>query len=108
MNKEEENTAFIKKKNYVLPSTDENNKPLCFICKKYGHISKYCHQNTQSNVQQNKKVAREKTQNNSPTTMTAESNMKMSKKHKYLQEVLVNGKPIKVYIDLEVQLTEKI
>ncbi|KAK9694818.1 hypothetical protein QE152_g33274 [Popillia japonica] len=28
-----------------LPARNEENKPLCFACKKYGHVSKYCSEN---------------------------------------------------------------
>lgn len=31
----------------MLPDRDADGKPLYFACKRYGHVSKYCHQRSE-------------------------------------------------------------
>ncbi|KAK9695111.1 Integrase zinc binding domain [Popillia japonica] len=70
-----------------LPARNEENKPLCFACNKYGHVSKYCSENQRQVLVTN-------------TVMSRSIVLRTRGKLKYFQEATLNGNPIKSYVDL--------
>lgn len=101
-----------------LPPRDVNDKPLCYRCKKYGHISKYCSFSNSNPMQsstsqpvcvsstvranENKTTIQKDTKRsennpdvcfNTVNTDAREANLK------YFQEALVNGHVVKAYLD---------
>ncbi|KAK9731967.1 hypothetical protein QE152_g13152 [Popillia japonica] len=90
-----------------LPPRNEEGKPLCFVCKRYEHVSKYFRQNIQN--QQNTASKRENAPESSETLVTSsreedkEGNLNREEDKegnlKYFKEALINGKPIQAYVD---------
>ncbi|GJQ78339.1 hypothetical protein Trydic_g22168 [Trypoxylus dichotomus] len=79
-----------------LPARNEDSKPLCFACEKYGHVSKYCSENQKlfkSNAEMTPKPQ-------VSSLAISNGNSSADPNLKYFQKTTLNGSPIKSYVDL--------
>lgn len=98
------------------PSTDGRGKPLCFVCKRYGHVSKYCRYRDLTNSSQEsgqnsynsistlnpRNIPSNNTvrESSNPNSINIVAQEKRCDKNKYLKEVIVNDNiPAKCMVD---------
>lgn len=95
-----------------LPARDENNRPLCFICKKYGHVSKYCRLktkpkcstcNNEGHLAKDCLAERRKEESSSVSSLSqlvvGKEDKSVDPADKYLRDIVINGKKVKALID---------
>lgn len=93
----EQNKTVHEQRSRYLPPRNDKNQPLCFVCKKYGHTSKYCRTNSSNGTSQSNQNQSNQDRNVNVCITSMDFN-KMSQK--YFQEAMIDGKPIQTYVDL--------